>query len=192
VRRNASHGFSLIELLTAMLILAEIATFTIPKVLSAQANSKYNAIGKEAMGMVSEAHTQYKYKNTLTASTSTTQIGQYFNYVYIDTVVLVNEETAAQNPCSSATITCYKLHNGAMLYTYHTSFGGTGSTNAVRYWVDPDGAVDGSGPLVTVKGMRILLYYNGMVRTGGTLIPATCDNGTCWGGPTSDPPWFSW
>ncbi|MBL8031855.1 MAG: prepilin-type N-terminal cleavage/methylation domain-containing protein [Candidatus Doudnabacteria bacterium] len=45
-------GFTLAELLIALVILGVIATFTIPKVLYANQNTKYNAIAKEAMGTI--------------------------------------------------------------------------------------------------------------------------------------------
>lgn len=47
---RTQSGFTLAELLIALTILGVIATFTIPKILTAQQASTYNAIAKETMG----------------------------------------------------------------------------------------------------------------------------------------------
>ena len=67
---NTSTGFTLAELLIALAILGVIATFTIPKILTSQANSQRNAIAKEVMSMISGAHQQLKSNNALSTSTT--------------------------------------------------------------------------------------------------------------------------
>ena len=47
-------GFSLTELLMALMILSVISTFTIPKVISSQANAKKKAVFKEAIATLNE------------------------------------------------------------------------------------------------------------------------------------------
>lgn len=48
------NGFSLAELLLALLILGQIATFTIPKVLTAQQNAQREAVFKETYATLAE------------------------------------------------------------------------------------------------------------------------------------------
>src|SRR5579884_2608591 len=54
-RNNGSFpvkGFTLAELLISLLIIGEIATFTIPKIISAQQNNQKIAIFKETIGAI--------------------------------------------------------------------------------------------------------------------------------------------
>ena len=51
---RTTRGFSLAELLLALLILGSIATFTIPKVITASNNSKKHAIIKESIATLNE------------------------------------------------------------------------------------------------------------------------------------------
>ena len=70
----------------------------------------------------------------------------------------------------------------------------SGATNAITFYLDPDGevtdgTVDGPG-----KSVMFYLYYNGLLRTRGTVEPNTCSSATCLDEPkpNNDPPWFSW
>jgi type II secretory pathway pseudopilin PulG len=61
--RHPAFGFTMVELLMALLILAEIATFTIPKVLSAtQTNTRY-AEAQEVLGTITELTYNYALEN---------------------------------------------------------------------------------------------------------------------------------
>lgn len=53
--RLTATGFTLAELLIALLILGEIATFTTPKISSSSQNAQKNAVFKEMIGALSEA-----------------------------------------------------------------------------------------------------------------------------------------
>lgn len=48
-------GFTLAELLISLAILGLIATFTIPKIMSAQQNNEYSAIAQEDIATLSAA-----------------------------------------------------------------------------------------------------------------------------------------
>src|SRR5438270_879458 len=78
-------GFTLAELLICLVILGEIATFTIPKLINAQQNKQYNTIAKEGIGSISQAYQLYTLNNTVTASTTGGFLTSYFNSVKVDT-----------------------------------------------------------------------------------------------------------
>lgn len=183
--RNSSPAFTLAELLIALAILGMIATFTIPKVLIAQTNSKYNAIAKEGAAMVSGAYQQYQAQTNVTSGVGIQDLTQFMNYVATDTSTTIDDRyTTTSYTCGVGTAgECLRLHNGAMLrYGKNTSynFGGTNSTNYV-WFDDPDsiysGTTNGDG-----KAIEFCIYYNGRVSTRG-IVSAT---------PSLDPPWFNW
>ncbi len=191
---SPSHGFTLAELLIALMILGVIAVFTIPKVLQVQQESKFKSIGKEAAATYSAAYIAYKQQNTPIATTDPRALIPYINYVQYDTSSTVDSvQTLGSLTCSS-TNPCLRMHNGAVLFVEGaTSFGGTNPNNMVWVCVDPDGQYSGTtnGP---GKALQFGLYYSGRITTRGTLHPNSFNSG---GGPVAavpvyDPPWFSW
>jgi len=195
----AKKGFTLAELLISLVILGEIATFTIPKLLTSQQNNQSNAIAKEAAGTLSTALMQYKFLNTLSSSTSCSDLTPYLNYLKIDTSTIIDSEAGGTSlDCSTAGTACFRLHNGAMLWngTTNVDFGGTSSLNAIYFLVDPDGKYSGTtnGP---GKSLKIYLYTSGRVATWASINNSTVTHE--WGNyyttnpdATRDPTWFSW
>ncbi len=55
-KQRYASGFTLAELLIALALLGVIATFTIPKVLQANTDAKYNAEAKETIQMIANAY----------------------------------------------------------------------------------------------------------------------------------------
>ena len=192
-------GFTLAELLICLLIIGEITTFTIPKLITSQQNTQSNAITKEAAGTLSTALMQYKVTNTLSTSTSTADLTPYLNYVAKDSTSIIDSESGGTSlDCSTAGTACYRLHNGAMLWcgTTNVDFGGTGTLNAIYFLFDPDGRYGGStsGPS---KSLKIYLYTTGRVATWASITSNTVTHE--WGSwyttnpdATRDPSWFSW
>lgn len=191
-----TRAFTLAELLIALAILGVIATFSIPKVLQSQQDASYKAIAKEAAGAIAEAYTVYRGQNTPTANTKAIDILQNLNYVKIETTCLFDEiPTGDVADCAAANIRCYRLHNGAILETVDwQEFGGTATTNAIFFYLDPDGKYSGS-PTGPGKSVGIFLYFNGRLTNWGNVLPNT-NNNTGWGpynpDPAKDPAWFSW
>lgn len=186
-----SKGFTLAELLIALAILGVIATFTIPKVLSSQQDSKNSAIAQEAAGMIAGAFDAYKQTHTVTNSTSTKDLTPYLNYALIQTSGLVDKnQTEDTFDCAAAT--CLKMHNGSVFYLFDINFAGTSSTNTILFYLDPDGVgqstTDGPG-----KSVVFFLYPNGRISTYGSIAPGSTSS---WGAhntcPGCDPPWFHW
>ncbi|HEY9686759.1 MAG TPA: type II secretion system protein [Coleofasciculaceae cyanobacterium] len=197
--RRASLGFTLAELLIALMIIAEIATFTIPKVLVTQQNQKYNAMAKEMAGMISGALQSYSAKNTVSTNTSVINLLANTNYVKIQTSGLVDDVPGFASLSCGASTPCYIMHNGmGILVENDNYFCGTSTTDAVYFTVDPDGVYGGSTS-GSSKSLELFLYANGKLRTHGTIDTGTrapnesgAGCGTFNPDTTTDPSWFSW
>ena len=116
-------GFTLAELLISLAILGVIATFTIPKILSAQQNSQYNAEAKEAISMISGAYQQAQLSGQVDSNFKLTDLVPYLNYVQSDTSSIMDEAYSLSTTltCSSG-IPCLRLHNGSSLILPCNSF----------------------------------------------------------------------
>ena len=141
---SSQNAFTLAEMLVALSVLSIITTFTIPKILVAQQSQKFNAIAKEAAGMLGEAYQIYRINHTVTSTTQMHDIlNASLNYVTLDTSSSVDMTPAdgmATNNCTAANV-CYRLPSGALIWTYTLWFAGTSATNAVYFVLDPDGVV---------------------------------------------------
>lgn len=193
-----ARGFTLAELLIALGILALIATFSIPKILSSQQDTKHNSAAKELAGAISEAYQAYKLQNTPTASMTMSNLTPYLNYVRIDSVGQIDYAywTVGTRPCSSPNY-CYHFANGSALwFNIGDSFGGTSSNRYVYFFIDPDGKVTGDGSGETPgKSIHLNLYFNGKMTDAENCAASDVTNQAgdqfwCPGGDA--PPWFSW
>jgi prepilin-type N-terminal cleavage/methylation domain-containing protein len=194
--KNRLHGFTLAELLIALAILGEIATFTIPKILSSQQNSKYKALAKEVAASIASSYHLYKTENSASSSNRGMDfLDNYLNYVHRETSSGVSIDTVPT--ASSTTLTCgssnpcYKLQNGGLLRPSSCPFGGTTELNAVYVIFDPDGIVTSAKDSV-----EFILYYSGRLSSRATLTDGTLGGSGCATprspDPTADPSWFSW
>jgi prepilin-type N-terminal cleavage/methylation domain-containing protein len=165
--RRAHKGFTLAELLIALAILGVIATFTIPKILSASANGQNTAVAKEAASMINGAYTTYTLQNTLTTGTTAGVLTQYMNYVSVDTAT---DYGASQATCAAG-VPCLKLHNGGIVQ-YSTTQDFSATTGAIIFIVDPDGAGT-TGPV------QLIQFYGGRMTTRGAngADPTTSGDG---------------
>jgi prepilin-type N-terminal cleavage/methylation domain-containing protein len=186
-------GFTLAELLIALTILGVIATFTIPKILSAQQGSAWNSEAKEVAGMITAAYQTHKLNGKLSLSTTAGDLTQYMNYVAVDTTTPIDDwVTGTTWGCASAA-KCLKLHNGGMLafdghnFTYRN--GSQQKDDFLIFQFDPDGKeTDGTtnGP---GKAICFTLYYDGGLGTADTARPGSYYSTY----PDDyDPSWFHW
>ena len=181
------------ELLIALLILAEIATFTIPKIITSQANGQYNAAAKEAASMIASSFALYSLNNTVTSGTSAGDLTSYMNYVAADTSTTIDLAQESTTRACGGGYGCVRLHNGGMLMWASAGFMGTNTTNAVYFYFDPDGRVTDGTTNGPGKSVCLWLYANGRVTSYAKLSPGTVyGGGTVGPDVTADPPWFSW
>lgn len=82
-RREFYTGFGLAELLLALLILANIATFTIPKVLSSQQNAQKQAIFIETIAGIEQLIYLGNITGKLTSCNNGTYISESLNAIKI-------------------------------------------------------------------------------------------------------------
>jgi type II secretory pathway pseudopilin PulG len=191
--RKSSRGFTIAEILVCLLILGEIATFTIPKVITAQQNSRNNATAHEVASMIAAAYSLYIVQGNIIVSGTTNGVfAQYLNYISVDSTSLLDDAPSYNSVynCSSS-ITCLKLHSGGTLfYNPNWNFGGTSTTNAIPFFYDPDGqrvGISADGPS---KSVVFMLYTNGRLTSLGKAISGTAYSGGAIAGP--DPSWFQW
>ena len=183
------NGFTLAELLIALLILGVIATFTIPKVLQSQSDNKYKSMAKEMAGMISGAYQAYKLeKGVVPSNMPASALTPYLNYVALKTTSTVDFNNCTGTATCSGGFICLTMHNGGTLVTNSVNFNGTDELAAVNFAFDPDSAVS------SVKGVEFWQYYNGFITARGTIkenshnsVFADADPD-----PTCDPPWFNW
>lgn len=192
---NQIQGFTLAEILICLLILGEIATFTIPKILVAQQNQRYNATSKETIAAISEAYLVFKTTNGISTSTRFVEVVPYLNYVSQDLTSDIDDQYGAGTvSCSGMAFGgCLVLHNGGRLRYNGSMLSGTTTLNALDVWFDPDGVPSGTTNSPG-KSVHFFIYADGKIRTRGSVEPNTTNSGTSWASPNSsfDPPWFSW
>ena len=187
-------GFTLAELLIALVILGVIATFTIPKVLQSQQSSQWNATAKETVSMVSGAFQSYQPSNTVQADTSIVHLTPFMNYVRLSTLGSDGYDydpgTGGTLTCSAVPVArCMVLHNGVlMVYDVSAPFGNMSSTSTILFVVDPDGrATNNSDSII------FFMTPTGRIINGGVAEDTIYyQGGQVSGTGILDPSWFSW
>ena len=188
------RGFTLAELLIALVILGVIATFTIPKVLQIQRNYAYTSAYKETMGAISQAYQLYIQQNGYNTGMNAADLTPYLNFVAHTTIGSIDADPGGTNNFCNWSGSCLKLHNGATLLDGGNTFGAVNSQNFVSYIFDPDGVYSGTTN-GTGKALDIDLYYNGRVNSAMERLGT--DTTYVFGiplhyGASTQPDWFSW
>lgn len=194
--RKSKQGFTLAELLISLAILGVIATFSIPKILSAQQNRQYNAIAHENIATVAAAYQILQLNGQLTANTTAGAFTPYINYISAvsdSSLVIDSVPTLTTTTCNGTTYYCLKMHNGSVLAYRSASFGGTATTNGFFFFTDPDGKVTDGTTNGPGKGMSVFIYYNGRMTDEGNLLPGTTSSLSGYSADAAKvPSWFSW
>lgn len=171
-------GFTLAELLVALLILGEIAAFTIPKVLNAQQNGRKIAIAKEVMGTAGAIYTKLKMEGTLTTTTGAA-FARNMNYISEDRTSVIDDAPSTgwgSLDCATWWAKCYKLHSGAIVGADDVGpMGSTSVNESLWLLVDVDASYQGDN-----SGFWINIHGNGWMTTD-------------WlDRPNLEPSWFHW
>lgn len=183
------QGFTLTELLISLLILGEIATFSIPKILTAQQNGSNNAKAKEVAATLTSALQYGQLTNQVTTNTYSKDLFPFMNYISQDTASLIDDAPNGSGSvtCSAAQL-CIKLHNGGILLGSVNYFNGSTSLNYVSFILDPDGVYTGRE-----DSIKFLLYYNQRVVSRNDALAGSTSSSGVFGPVTNrDPAWFSW
>jgi prepilin-type N-terminal cleavage/methylation domain-containing protein len=193
--KTANHGFSLVELLIALGILGILAMFTIPKVFQTNSNnsSKQTALARDAAHLIMAAYGQYKLTNSPVATTTkATDLTPYMNYVSLDTVSSIDGMFNEADITCATTRICLSLHNGGKLLLYNSGFNGSSTTNAVMLQFDPDGTANESTTNGPGSSLKMVLYYDGTVKSRGTIFSDTVSGSVTYQpGSSYDPVWFT-
>ncbi len=190
---NRLKGFTLAELLIALLILGEIATFTIPKIINAQQNSTYNANAMEFVGTISQAYQKLQMEGLVTDDTGPYSLIPLMNYVRFDvTSTIDTQQNSGTQPCSP----CISLHNGSRVAFGNSpafSFAGSNTTNAIFFMYDPDGRITDGTTNGAGKSAIFILFRNGRVTSAGQYAGTYCQSSGCRvSSADQDPPWLKW
>jgi prepilin-type N-terminal cleavage/methylation domain-containing protein len=183
------RAFSLAELLIVLAVLGIITTFTVPKILNSYQNTLYNAIGKEAMGSISQAFLSYRQDAGITANFKSNDMVSYFNGAQSYTGMVDGVAYPGDACFSCASRTCLLLNNGAVLVLSSLTTGGTTNIHATRVHIDPKMGCQDNNNGHTVW---LLLYYNGKLTSAGNALPGTISGGfsVASGVSALDPAWF--
>jgi len=195
-KANEAFGFTLAELLICLLILGEIATFTIPKLIISQQTSRYNAIVKEAIGSVSGQYQQMQAQGQISSSTKGYDVISQMNFISSSSSgsrLIDGAQGLTTTSCGSPA-GCIFLHSGAAIRGGQYSFSGTNTTNAIGFLVDPDGGVTDGTTNGPGKSVSFFITYNGRLTTQGQASSGTIYyNGSyVVPDPSQDPPYFQW
>jgi len=195
-RQKTPLGFTLAELLIALVILGEIATFTIPKIIYAQQTQKNNAVVKEAAAAMAGAFYQMNVsgvQNSSTTAGDATPYLNYINYVTDGSLTVDSYQGSTTNTCTAPN-GCIILSSGAAIRFGRYSFAGTASTNAITFTIDPDGRVTDGTTNGPGKSVNFYLTYWGQLSTNGSPVPAgvTYHGSVATASPSDDPSWFQW
>ena len=152
MRRQKDIGFTLAELLIALGILGVIATFTIPKILTAQQDSKKWAIFKEDVAAAQQATWEYVQTGDIQLASHSCGAASPIVATLFDTKFNYTRSTG------TVTLRTYYMTNGS---TIRFAQG-----NSIDFRIDYDGPNAGNN---TYGDDMLLFHFNDCTGTTGTL-----------------------
>lgn len=155
-RLQRNSGFTLAELLIALAILGVIATFTIPKVLTSQNDSKRTAVMKEAVATLNNVLQQGLLEGGVTDS----NLGTYYlNHL---NAIKICDTNAKTQGCWSNVATTFAgqeatpgvvLANGAFICGFDDASSGTGADTIAIDWNGADGPNTEGNDIMMVRAI---------------------------------------
>ena len=113
---SRKSGFSIAELLISVMILGEIATFTIPKILIAQQNQRKIAVFKESLATISVAvYNTCQFPDTYSGMSIYNAVSSQINTVKLCPNNALTEGCSPTSSLGDNTEGGFVLHNGASL-----------------------------------------------------------------------------
>jgi competence protein ComGC len=176
--RKAFKGLTLAELLISLLILAAIATFTIPKILSSQQNYRKKVVIKETVATLNQILYSGVQLGEINASNFSTYMINNLNAVKLCPTNATSEGCVTA-PVAHPNFGNYKgaiLHNGALV-----TCGGVGEWGVNECFIDWNGTQTPN--LINEDQLVVVLCYD---KTDGR--PGYLENHSYW---TSDTLWAS-
>jgi hypothetical protein len=194
--RRVSPLFSLAGLFVALLVLVFVTKVIISTGVGLSRylqGGKYNKAVISVAEHVIVAFEAHKAEQKLTADTTMGDLTPYLPYVRVETAGDIdNYYTLVRSACT-AKAPCLRMKDGSVLQYYPYRFGGTATTNAIIFQVDPDGKVTDDTTNGLGKAAQLILYNSGRIFPRGSHPKNTCtgDGLGCYDeDPNADPPWL--
>jgi prepilin-type N-terminal cleavage/methylation domain-containing protein len=176
-------GFSIAEVLICVALIGILAAFTVPPILkgtNTDQTSKYNAMVKGVAVMISTAYERYKAANggavptTMTADNLMPYMSYSSNMASTQQLDTHAGDGGIASNCTPSNGNqpgnCYGLHNGGALWSdTNSNFGGSTTLNVIYFRFDPNAKYDGVVNDAPGMAIQLALYYDGYVKTRGTL-----------------------
>jgi prepilin-type N-terminal cleavage/methylation domain-containing protein len=180
--KHLTQGFTLAELLVSLLILGEIATFTIPKILSSQQNGMKKVILKETVATLE----QIKYKEIDIGGSTASSTNVFLDNINAVKVCKTNSQT--EGCYSYDTYPGALLHNGAVIASFDgwTAWGGPGC--------EVDGIIidwNGNTGPNTVGDDKLAIIINRSAYTCYDVLPRRISASLNWGNLANQALWES-
>ena len=197
-------GFTLSELLIALVLLGIIASLTVPKLLVSLNTKQANTLANDAKLLVSSAYADYAFGNpkppssfTLAALLPSLPYAKHLNEagetVSIDCPPLgtsvalgcsgSHPRVATLNPASTDYVSLRLKNGGVLVLPTSLSLGGRSPLHGLPFVVDYDGKASNRSDSV-----EFWLYSDGTVRTRQTLVANTVNSGGTFNPvPNADP-----
>lgn len=169
--RKRLHAFTLAELMIVVLILGQIATFTIPKLITSQQNSKKKAVFRETYSTLSEMLNVGRMTGEIVWDGPEWNTLAFKRLNHVKACPTNSESEGCWAPASATCNSSYdepgmRLHNGATVVGFDTDASSVGDYSD-SFGIDWNGL---EGPNIEGDDQLCLSAY---LNVGGSRAPGT-------------------